>query len=263
MWVRGAAICSLIMCMTGFVLAEEPAEKSKNEFGLKFIYPGDAKPVDYLSSHPCISGGWEFKSETMDHVIGNLHYINDNTQPADVRYVGFGIRIAKPVAIDLKKFRGTLVLQRNTLKPKEGKRPESSDASLYRLIAYTDATAGKPDANMLFSRFLPLHFSPKQLTGVVTKSKYAHTKRSMIDGNYQIRGDWGFLELLPSETVTEEMIDKLVGKTVIVAGMYRRGDVSIGGAPGVKDEFSQRPSLEIGEVMVGLDGFVARKISVK
>jgi len=263
MWIRVGAMLSLALLSTASVLAEESPEKGKNEFGLKFIYPGDAKPVDYLSNHPCIAGGWEFKSETINHVIGNLHYINDNTNPADVRYVGFGIRIAKPVPIDFTKFRGVVVLARKTLKPKDGDTPAAEDLSLYRVVAYTDASAGAPAANMLFSRFLPLHYSPKQLSGVVTKSKYAHTKRSMIDGNYQIRGEWGFLELLPSETVSEDTIDKLVGKTVVVEGSYRRGGVSIGGAPGAKDNFAQRPALDIGETMVGLDGYVAKKITVK
>jgi hypothetical protein len=87
--------------------------------------------------------------------------------------------------------------------------------------------------------------SSQKFEGVLTKSEYAHTKLSMIHGNYHIETSDGKLELLPNDEITEDTFESLVGHRISVTGKLLVGRTIKTSDP--NDEHLQRPSEVMGD----------------
>jgi len=126
--------------------------------GLIGIYSENMGLSAYVSSIPCISGGWVFKGETSDYWLVRLNNLTDNEIPGVVKLTSDDIKVAKlqnppfdPAGSN--SFHIIVVLAR-----------PAGDSQVHRLIAYTEpALPGKSKrqhhpARHLFYRHLEMRY---------------------------------------------------------------------------------------------------------
>ena len=148
---------------------EKPTIHKSEKYGLNFFYVGDKSVKEFLATTPCVSGvWWKFHREDEDHYIGELHYPTENTanyqgegeKRSPQYYMVFGIKVRKQegLPIDLKTFRGALVLRDpNPTTPLSIEGDESS----YELVGYQDMQRKKEGKyGFLFSQNEELKYVP-------------------------------------------------------------------------------------------------------
>jgi hypothetical protein len=149
---------------------EQPKLYKSEKYGLIFWYSGDASVKDFVKSTPCVTGvWWKFHREDEKHWIGELHYPTENTgnyaddaknrSPQYYMVFDLAIRKQKNLPIDLKTFRGALVLR----DPKPDV-PLSTrgDGTSYELVGYEDKENKGGDAGFLFARHSDLRYVPSK-----------------------------------------------------------------------------------------------------
>jgi len=218
------------------------ADRVDRATGLTLLFEGDETLASYAENPPLVSGGFVYKGETETHWIGDVHYITDNTSsPENARYVDTGLHVRKRKGIDLGESKGskkltitTVVLQKPTIQTN----PAGDKAAQFELIAY-DATKGR-NARFLFNK--KFAFAPREITGTLKRHPAAHTKRSMLTGNYHVHTAFGPVEVLDTRKISTEMLDGFHNKKVTVTGVYQRNrSLLVRG-----NELVQRPSVAAG-----------------
>ena len=150
---------------------EKPTVRKSEKYGLNFYYAGDQNVQEFLNGTPSVSGvWWKFHKEDADHWYGELHYPTENTGNYDtddpkemspMYYMVFdlAIRKQKDLPIDLKTFRGALVLR--DPKP-DVPLATRGDGTAYELIGYQDVERKDRPYNFLFSRNKDLKYVPSE-----------------------------------------------------------------------------------------------------
>jgi hypothetical protein len=147
----------------GSLTAEEPNKSDKPKpredakLGLVLVYPEKGGATEYFQKHPCVSGGWQFKSETETHWIGSLNYPTGNVPPAyptdnEAAFVVGPLKVAKKpgLVIDMKKWQGTVVLLMADTKERFG--TKKSLATSFELVAYQIPPDRAAKATFLFKK---------------------------------------------------------------------------------------------------------------
>jgi len=233
-------VATVVTCVLSATLAAPPvaAARIDKATGLTVLYAEKVAFADYASNHPLLSGTWIYKRETATHWIGSLSYPTDNAMQTSNDYLYEGVKVRKTRAFDLgkgsKKTPQTVVLLKQTILAA----PSEIQPVDFQLVAYN--AAGSQTTNFLFGGKFP--FAPKQITGVLKRHQSAHTKRSMLTGNYHIYTRLGPVEVLTTQLIPSEMLDKLHNKKVTASGAYRgKRKLIVNG-----NELVQRPAAPAG-----------------
>ena len=158
-----------VFAVDGGMQDEKPTVRSSEKFGLNFYYAGEQGVQEFLSATPSVAGvWWKFHKEDETHWYGELHYPTENTgdyEAADPRqrapqyYMVFNLAIRKQkgLPIDLKTYRGSLVLcdpQPDVPLSTQG------DGTSYELIGYQPEKTEKHKHGFLFKRHAELKYRP-------------------------------------------------------------------------------------------------------
>ncbi len=229
------AISCVLPALLGGVCA---AQRIDQATGFTLAYEGKDSFAEYATNHPLIAGTWVAKSETEKYWIGDLHYPTDNTGVTKDFYVLLDIRVAKTKKLNIAKAESdeqkwrTLVL----LKPGIEHAPQQQEATIYEAVAM-----GLKDDKNSFLFKNKFRFAPSKITGVLKRHEAAHTKRSMLTGNYHIHTRFGAIEVMDTRAISTEQFDKLHNKKVVATGLYKGNrELVVKG-----DELEQRPAVQL------------------
>jgi hypothetical protein len=154
--------CVLVgTALAGLAAAQGPAKgaapREDARLGLVLLYADKTDAKEYFPKHPCVSGGWQFERETDTHWIGKLNYPTGNVPPAypdknEAAFVVGPLKVArKPgLAIDLKKWKGSVVLRMADAKERFG--TVKSLESSFALVAYQIPPDVPARASFLFKK---------------------------------------------------------------------------------------------------------------
>ena len=150
---------------------ERPAIHKSEKFGLNFYYAGDQSVKEFLNTTPCVSGvSWRFHKEDDEHYIGELHYPTENTgnydaenprarSPMYYMVTGLKIRKQKDLPLDLKTYRGTLVLRDPSPQTPLAVR---GDDTAYELVGFQKNEKPDGKSGFLFSQHEDLKYIPPE-----------------------------------------------------------------------------------------------------
>ena len=145
-WLSALIVAYGILLPQAVIAEEPPRTESVEDFGLIYL-PGESMQpfVEFITSHTCLSGWWDFKRETDTHWIGDIHYSTDNLRPNDTRYVTPTVSVTKieGLELDLSEFqyRSLIVVVEYTPEQREQRGNDQRTSLDCRLVAHSDPEA--------------------------------------------------------------------------------------------------------------------------
>ncbi len=105
---------------------------------MTFVHAGTLSPKEFVQSHHCVVGTWEYRSETKTHWVGVLHYPSNNHQKDSITFLADArIRKSGDVKVDMTTWKGRLLLQAKPSKPVAGQKKPPTPEML--VIGYDKA----------------------------------------------------------------------------------------------------------------------------
>ena len=158
-WKIALIVAYGILLPQAIIAEEPPRAESVEDFGLTYL-PGESMQSfeEFVTSHTCLSGWWDFKRETETHWIGDIHYSTDNVRPNDTRYVTPTVSVPKIEGLELDlsdfQYRSLIVVVEYTPEQREQRGNDHRTTLNCRLVAHSnpqaDAAAPQQAARFLF-----------------------------------------------------------------------------------------------------------------
>jgi hypothetical protein len=142
--MRKLTLAALVWLALVVQISNGGGPADKEGYGFQFLHGEKVNPKKYLQTHPCVSGRWQFQSETDTHWIGDLHYPTGNVPPAyptkdEAAFLVRGVKIEKQkgLPIDLKTWQGQVILLQADATVRFG--TAKSLEQSFRLVGYEPA----------------------------------------------------------------------------------------------------------------------------